>query len=168
MTDKQLRQLNRAELLKLLLESRETCEQLEAELAAVRQRLEDRELAVQESGSMAEAALRINGVFEAANAAAEQYLDGIRRRQQAQEAYCSRLEAETRQKTDRMLTETRERCQALEQQASQRCEEMRRMAEQDANLRWEELFRQMELLRRENTQLRDLLESKGKKKLWGR
>ena len=47
-------------------------------LAEARQQLEERRIMTEEAGSIAEAAFRINRVFEAAQAAADQYLENIR------------------------------------------------------------------------------------------
>ena len=80
MTDKQMQKLNRAELLEMLLQRTRECDELRAELDAVRGRLESRELAVTESGSIAEAAIRVSGVFEAAQQAADQYVENVRLR----------------------------------------------------------------------------------------
>ena len=44
-----------------------------------REALTDRKIAIEESGSMAEAALRLNGVFEAADQAVRQYLENMER-----------------------------------------------------------------------------------------
>ena len=49
-------------------------QKLRSELAQKEEELKARALILEESGSIAEAAIRINGVFEAAQAAAEQYL----------------------------------------------------------------------------------------------
>jgi len=51
-------------------------EELESEIGRMRA---SREIELEEAGSIAEAALRINGVFEAAQRAAEQYLMNVRR-----------------------------------------------------------------------------------------
>lgn len=78
-TDRELRRLSRADLLELLLaESREN-EQLRARLEEAEKKLNSREIELQSAGSIAEAALRLNGVFEAAEQAAQQYLENIRR-----------------------------------------------------------------------------------------
>lgn len=78
-TDRELRKLSRADLLELLVaESREN-DQLRAKLEEMRRELESREIKLQNAGSMAEAALRLNNVFEAADKAAQQYLENIRR-----------------------------------------------------------------------------------------
>ena len=43
------------------------------------EQLKDRRILLGQAGSIAEAALRLNGVFEAAEAAAQQYLENVRR-----------------------------------------------------------------------------------------
>lgn len=68
MTDKDLRRLSRAELLDILYEQRKRYEDSLAENQALRQQLEDRTLRIASAGSIAEAAIQVNGVFEAAQA----------------------------------------------------------------------------------------------------
>ena len=79
MTDKELRRMNRRELLKMLITEAEENMRLRTELEQARTILADRRILLEESGSMAEAAVRINGVLEAADKAAQQYLENIRR-----------------------------------------------------------------------------------------
>ena len=79
MTDKDLKRLRRDELLEILIAQSKKMDQMQAELDAARAALDSREILLREAGSIAEAALRINGVFEAAQAAAQQYLENIRR-----------------------------------------------------------------------------------------
>ena len=79
MTDKDLKRLRRDELLEILIAQSKKRNQMQAELDAARAALDSREILLREAGSIAEAALRINGVFEAAQAAAQQYLENIRR-----------------------------------------------------------------------------------------
>lgn len=78
MTDKELRHLSRMELLEMLIAQIEENEELKKQLAQAEQSLSDRRIVMEESGTMAEAALRLNGVFEAADRAARQYLENIR------------------------------------------------------------------------------------------
>lgn len=78
MTEKELRRLSRMDLLEMLLEQSKEVEWLRAELETVKKQLEDRRIMEQEAGSIAEAALRLNKVFEAAQQAADQYLENIR------------------------------------------------------------------------------------------
>lgn len=79
MTDRELRKLNRRELLELLVEQERELERLQAVLQKAEERTQSREIKIDKAGSIAEAALMLNGVFEAAQAAADQYLDNIRR-----------------------------------------------------------------------------------------
>lgn len=74
MTDKELRKLSRAELIDILFELQTQNENLTAENRELAAQLESWQLQITEAGSIAEAALRLNGVFEAAQAAADQYV----------------------------------------------------------------------------------------------
>lgn len=78
MTDKELKHLSRAELLEMLLAQMEENEKLKRRLQDAEADLDNRRIAISEAGTMAEAALRLNGVFEAADLAAKQYLENIR------------------------------------------------------------------------------------------
>lgn len=80
MTEKELRRLSRRELLEMLITRTMENERLTEELQQARKELSDRKLIQERAGSMAEAALQLNGVFEAADRAAKQYLENIRRR----------------------------------------------------------------------------------------
>lgn len=53
---------------------------LEAENAKLRRLLNERDIKIQNAGSIAEAALSLNQVFETAQAAADQYLEVLRLR----------------------------------------------------------------------------------------
>lgn len=85
MTDRELRKLSRADLLELLLEERRENERLRVQLQDASEKLKDREIQLEDAGSIAEAALRLNGVFEAAQAAAAQYLENVRRQAEEQQ-----------------------------------------------------------------------------------
>lgn len=79
MTDKELKKLTRIELLELLLEQSKEVERLQEELADVKAKLHDKNILIENAGSIAEAALKLNGVFESAQAAAEQYIENVKR-----------------------------------------------------------------------------------------
>ena len=105
MTEKELKKLNRIQLLELLIEQTERNEELERKIAALEQELSDKSLQVSEVGTLAEACLKINQVFEAADAAAQQYLDNIK-------VYDD--------KKKEMLAETERRCAEMEHIAEAR------------------------------------------------
>lgn len=77
MTDKELRKLSRPELLEMLLFQSKEVERLKNELDEANRKLEDRRICLKESGSIAEAALKLNNIFEVAQRAADQYLESI-------------------------------------------------------------------------------------------
>ncbi len=107
MTEKELRKLKRVDLFELLISQSRENEELKQQLKEVEQKLADKELKATEAGSIAEEALRLNGVFEAAEAAAEQYVANIKRQ-------CDVLKEETKAKCEELLEEVQGRLQAYE------------------------------------------------------
>ena len=79
MTDKELRRLSRAELLEMLLAQTEENERLRERLEDAEKALEDRRIDIAKAGSLAEASLKLNDVFLAADQAARQYVETVRR-----------------------------------------------------------------------------------------
>lgn len=79
MTERELRKLSRLDLLELLVRQVEENERLRAELKQAQEQLESRELMLENAGSIAQASLQISRVFEAAQMAADVYLENVRR-----------------------------------------------------------------------------------------
>lgn len=95
MTSKELKRLRRSDLMEILLELTKENQKLREQLQKAEEKLLDRQILIEESGSLAEAVLRLNRVFEDAQAACDQYEDNVRLR-------CERLEAETRRRCAEM------------------------------------------------------------------
>ena len=64
-------------------------EKLQAQLKEARDKLKSRTIAIGNAGSIAEASLQLNGVFEAAQASATQYLENLERLTQENKAEMS-------------------------------------------------------------------------------
>lgn len=79
MADREKSKLNRRQLLEALLEQTERVAELEKKVAYLESELAAKELVINNAGSIAEACMELNGVFEAAQAAADQYLLNVRR-----------------------------------------------------------------------------------------
>ena len=79
MTEEELKKLSRAELLELLVYQTKKVEDLQDELDEANRRLANRRIMLRNAGSIAEASLEINEVFRAAQAAADQYLENVKR-----------------------------------------------------------------------------------------
>jgi hypothetical protein len=62
------------ELIQLLIQAQEENVRLQERLDEAQAKLDDRSMIFEQAGSLAEAALRLNGIFEAADAAAAEYL----------------------------------------------------------------------------------------------
>ena len=112
MTDKEFRQLNRAELLEMLITALKENESLKAELQQAKAELRNRRIQVEKAGSLAEAALQLNGVFQAAEAACAQYTENIRRLSEEQEQRCAQMERETQEECNRIRAEAKRKADA--------------------------------------------------------
>lgn len=105
MTDKELKRLSRAELLEMLLAQVEENKKLKMCLDEMQAQLDSRQIVIKGAGSIAEAALQLNGVFQAAEASAAQYLENIRRISNEKDAICRRMEAEAKEKAEAIRNE---------------------------------------------------------------
>lgn len=112
MTNHELKKLSRKDLLELLIDQAKEIEQLREALEAAEQKLADRKIALEEAGSIAEAALMVNGVFTAAQEACAQYVYNITELSQKQEAICARMEEETQRKCNKMIADAQKSADA--------------------------------------------------------
>ena len=106
MREKEMRKLSRADLLELLLQERKENEELRAEVKRLQEQLDDRILKGKKAGSIAEAALQLNGVFEAAQNAAYQYLENIRVLVDKYKRACEKMKADTEDVYKRQVQST--------------------------------------------------------------
>lgn len=155
MDRKKLRRLRRSDLLELLIAQTKETESLKAKLEEAEQKLADRNLAIKKYGSIAQASLQLNGVFEAAQRAADQYLVNI----QMQTQQIASQEKEAVVRAERLLEETQSKCAALESETARKCEEMTRKAEAETELRWKDLQEKLDAYIREHETLCLLLNS---------
>jgi len=112
MTDRDLKKLSRAELLELLIKLSEENEALSLERDDLKKRLEDKTLRFQDAGSIAEAALRVNGIFEDAQRAAEQYLENVKHMNGVAQAEADTLIARAQEKCDEMVVQAKKTADA--------------------------------------------------------
>jgi hypothetical protein len=78
MTEKELHRLSRADLLEILVAQGRENDELKEKLERAESKLNEREYKLKQSGSIAEAALKLNNVFEAAEAAGKQYVEQLK------------------------------------------------------------------------------------------
>ena len=117
MTDREMKKLSRSQLLEMLLVQSREVTRLRNELAQAQAQLDRRQIQIEESGNIAEAALRLSGVFEAAQAAADHYVQNI----------------------TALADSTRQQCHEMEEETRRKCEEMTRAAQAEAGAFWDEI-----------------------------
>lgn len=77
MNERTLKQLKKIELYEILLAQSKEIDRLKQELIETQQKLENKQIIIQEAGSLADAALKITKIFEEAQKAADIYLKNI-------------------------------------------------------------------------------------------
>lgn len=130
---------------------------LKEELEQARKALKSREIAIDEAGSIAVAALQINGVFEAAQAAGQQYIDNIRSLSERQAGICARRNAENQAEVDRRLRETEAKCVEMESACKRKCEAMEAEARQKSESYWTEVSHRLQSFYDNHQELKKLL-----------
>ena len=80
MTDKEFKRLSRSQLIDIIYELQLKQEELAAENERLSKALADKRLRISQVGNLAEAALEIHNVMQAAQEAAEHYLEEVRLR----------------------------------------------------------------------------------------
>ena len=120
MKDKELRKLTRKQLLELLLAQTERADMLEEKLKSTEAMLRDRQLTEMQAGNIADAALRLNGIFDAAQAAADQYLENIVSKSSDVDLQADAILTEAKKKADNMIAEAEIKCYEREQRSEER------------------------------------------------
>ena len=127
MTSKELKHLRRSELLEMLIAQMEENEKQGKLLEGAENALRSRQIDIENAGSIAEASLQLNGVFEAAQSAAEQYLENVRRMEEQQNLIAQQMQEKAQKQADFMIAqadtysrETRREADAYWRQVSER------------------------------------------------
>ena len=129
MTDKTLKKLSRQELLELLLEQSDALAQAQEEINNMKAQLETKNIVIEKAGSMAEAALMLNGVFQAADNAATQYLDNIKTLSAIQTKITKKIESEAQARCEKVIEEAKEKARHIIDQAESESIKKRKAAD---------------------------------------
>ena len=111
MADRELRHMRRTELVEIIFALKQSEDQLKAENADLTAKLEQRQIHLDSAGSIAQAALELNHVFEAAQAAADDYLASVRSVDR------DALQAQAKAEADQLKAQTKRECDALTEAA---------------------------------------------------
>lgn len=113
LTEKELKKLNRYQLLELLLRQTEQSDSLQQQIERLQGELAERELRFSQLGSLAEASVYITGLLESAQKTAEIFGE------------------EARKQADRLLTDAQSQAEQILSQARLQAAEIIAQAEQD-------------------------------------
>lgn len=121
MTDKELKKQGKAELASLIAAKDEEINTLRRQVAELQR---SNLSGSRNIGSIAEAALEVNGIFTAAQKAADEYLTAVMSMNTSAEKRCQEMIAETREYCDRLISDTRYKCTSMETDAKNRSAEI--------------------------------------------
>lgn len=189
MTDKEFRRLSRADLIEIIYTLQKSERTLQEENENLRQQLEERRIAISKAGSIAEAAIALSGVIEAAQDAADQYLLEIRAKQESMEAEAAKIlgdakdeatqileDAKTeasktldhariestlmKSEATKALSDAEAEAQGITENAKKEAKEMVARAETEASRQWQLVEEKTGLLLAAHEELRSLLEKR--------
>lgn len=134
LTNRELARLKRAELLRLMIEQGEALNESQQSLEQALEELDNRRLAVEKAGSLAEASAKVNKLFDAAQNTADQYIENVKlfcdEQEAAVKAHVARTEVECRQMlakaradADKLLEEARLQAAVIVAGANKEAEE---------------------------------------------
>ena len=178
-----LQHLGKKELLELMLEIRSENERITKQAQDIYdqnqillEQLKDKRIKINKAGSLAEATFLLNGVYESANVAAQQYLDNLQALYDREKLQTEQKEAISREKAQQILENaasqcesliknTRDKCLAIEAESRAACEEMKRRAKAESDAYWKELSERLESFYQSHEGLKALLKNTGQ--IWG-
>ena len=146
MTDRQLRKASRVDLLKLLLEQKKENTRLQEQISQLQEQLQQRQITIDQAGTLADAALKLSGIFDAAETACQYYTENIRSLSGRQEEICRTMEQETREKCDRMMERAKQMAKVYWDEYTDKCSRYMKTVEDAQRAEEERESAQMEAL----------------------
>lgn len=123
MAEKELQKLSRAELIEIIYALKISQQQHRKDNEALRQELERRRATVREADSIAEACMKLHGVYDGAEAAAEAYMKDIRAAIPEQEDHSREIREKADEQADQIIEEARLEAERITKEAEQAVKE---------------------------------------------
>lgn len=161
--NRELRKMKRVDLLDIMVSQSKENESLKNQLAEALEELNERKIQISEAGSIAEAALQLNKVFEAAEKAGSQYLENIARLSEEKETINARIIEESERKVAEMMAETQAKCEKLERDTKIKCEGMVLQAEKESEEYWDKVSEKLESFYKQHREIKDIMSLIGEK-----
>lgn len=161
----ELQKMNRLELIEIIYALQQEEKILEEEKKKLEDTIANWTVQTEEAGSIAEAAIKISGVFEAAQTAANQYLKHFRKENAQAETQISNLVESTKREQAQLLTQAREQADSIVQEANQyrssvqkECKELIAQTEATIKEKWATFDRRVQSLLESHNELSVFLE----------
>ena len=149
MTEKELKKLNRYQLLELIILQTEQMDSLRSDLQAAQKALEEKQIHLSNAGSIAEASLQLSGIFEAAQAAADIYLEQVK----AQTQNFAQMEEDARAKAAAITGAAETEAEAILADARAKAVALTAQQRQEAEILLKNATAEAEVLRTQSQEL---------------
>jgi cell division septum initiation protein DivIVA len=117
MTDKEFKRLSRAQLIEIIYQFQLKVEELTQENQTLNEALEDKRLRITRAGNIADAALEVNQVMQAAQNAAQQYLDEIKALYSEIDGECESIRAKAKAEAESVVQSAKAEAEGIVRQA---------------------------------------------------
>lgn len=121
--EKELRKMSRTELIEIIYALKTSEDDLNKKNETLTAQLKQHKIEIEEAGSIAEAAIKLNDVFGVAQSAADDYLNSIK---------------DVNDKAKQILLKANEEADALKKQTEEECRLMKEQTQEEISKRWEE------------------------------
>ncbi len=158
MTDKEFKRLSRRELIDIIYELQKQNEEKDAQIKRIQSELDDKTIKISNVGSIAEAAISLNNVFETAQSAADQYLESV---QKAAEETKAKQE-QTKLQQEKLLEEAKKQAEETVSSAKEQAQKILDESEEQAKQKWTEFESRANDLIKAHKELQNLMGGNGK------
>ena len=132
--NKELKRLGRRELVDIIYQMKKNEEQMQDELVAIQEVLQDKRLRISNAGSIANAAVEITQLFSTAQKTADIYLQEITCLKEETERTCKKMIDDANEKVNLIYTEGNKQYDLLEQKKQTLLEEIKKLEQQKRDL----------------------------------
>lgn len=119
MAEKELKKMSRTELIEIIYALQQSELALKEENAALQAKLDDKIVKIENAGSIAEAVIVLNNIFQKAQDTADEYIESVHAAQANAKEDTERVLAEAQEKADRMIKDAEKRRKTIEKETEQ-------------------------------------------------
>lgn len=149
MAEKELKKMSRTELIEIIYALQQSELALKEENAALQEKLDDKIVKIKNSGSIAEAVIVLNNIFQKAQDTADEYVESV---------YAA--QANAKEDTEKVLAEAQAKADRIIRDAEKRKSELEKETEQEVTKKWELFDNKVNEILSAHFALKELLEER--------